>query len=750
MPSKKRPEDNRAQQERNPANPLPQMNPQNMQPRSNPGPSGPLGFRREPAMNPPGGLQMPPQGMPPSSPPRPPVNGIPTGPAPFRSSAIGGGLPPQASGKQPMQEEPEVLPIGEREIAEATAILNKYKDGKQHLEHRVVADELWWELRHWEAIRRHGVKRLEFCQCGEEEVNRFRQSPRPASAWLFNTILNKHADAMDNYPEPIVLPRERSDEQSARVLSSVLPVILEANDYEQTYSDNWWEKLKHGTSVYGVFWNPEKEGGLGDVDIRQIDLLKIFWEPGVTDIQQSRNLFIVDLVDTDILEGQYPQFKGKVDGNSIDVKRYLYNEQIDLSGKSLVVDWYYKTRNASGKTLLQYCKFVGNTVLFASENDPTYRDVGWYAHGEYPVVLDVLFPEKGTPIGFGYVAICQDPQLYIDKLSANILENADESSRNRYFVSDMTGVNEEEFMDPGKRIVHVTGGLDETRIQEIVTQPLSSIYVDIMQMKIDEMKDTASNRDVNQGGTSGATAAAAIAALQEAGNKASRDMIAAGYRAHNQISKLVIELIRQFYDERRTFRITQPNGSGYEFVDIDNSTLKEQPTGVTTDGQITYRRPIFDLKIKAQKKNPFSRMEQNERAKELYGLGFFNPQRAQESMLALDMMEFEGIEKVREQVQQGQTLYNMLQDMSRQLDQAMMVIQALTGQNMGAGQQTTGTSSGGSGGTASTMPKTSADRNTSGQVMKAQTPQTGYAQRLAQRSTPSLDSVNSNTTPGSR
>ena len=112
------------------------------------------------------------------------------------------------------------------------------------------------------------------------------------------------ADAMDNYPEPVVLPRERSDEESAKVLSSVLPVILEQNDYEQTYSDNWWEKLKHGTAAYGVFWNNQKENGLGDIDIRPIDLLKHFGEPGVTDIQKSRNLFLVELVDEEVLEEQ--------------------------------------------------------------------------------------------------------------------------------------------------------------------------------------------------------------------------------------------------------------------------------------------------------------------------------------------------------------------------------------------------------------------------------------------------------------
>ena len=180
--------------------------------------------------------------------------------------------------------------IGQEEVAKAISILTRYKQGKANLEERVVQDELWWELRHWEAIRK-GTK-----------VQADYRGPEPSSAWLFNTILNKHADAMDNSPEPVVLPRERSDEESAKTLSSVLPVILEYNDSEQTYSDGWWEKLKHGTAAYGIFWDASKENGLGDVSIRQIDLLNLFWEPGVTDIQKSRNLFLTDLVDTDLLE----------------------------------------------------------------------------------------------------------------------------------------------------------------------------------------------------------------------------------------------------------------------------------------------------------------------------------------------------------------------------------------------------------------------------------------------------------------
>ena len=617
---------------------------------------------------------------------------------------------------------PENAPIiTDKDVERGIDLLTKYKDGKSNLESRIVNDELWWELRHWEGIGQSKAKRVD--RSGKE-VKSTPPQPKPTSAWLFNTIQNKHADAMDNYPEPVVLPREESDEQSAKTLSQILPVVQEYNHFEQVYSDNWWEKLKHGTAAYGVFWDSQKDNGLGDIEIRNIDLLNLFWEPGITDIQKSRNLFIVDLVDNDLLEKEYPELEGKQKGKVIDVKEYIYDDSVDTSEKSVVVDWYYKVKTPSGRTALHYIKFVGSTLLYASQNDPEYRERGFYDHGMYPVVLDVMYPEKGTPIGFGYVAICKDPQLYIDKLSANILENAMMATKKRFFVSDSTAINEEEFLDWNRPMVHVNGELGDQRVKEIVTQPLSDIYVTVAQMKIEEMKDTAANRDVNSGGTTNVTAAAAIAALQEAGNKASRDMIAASYRAYTQINTLCVELMRQFYDVSRSFRIIG-EGNEYQFVTFDNAGLQDQVTGLDTLGNEMYRRPVFDLKIKAQKKNPFSRMEQNERAKELYSLGFFAPENAQASLIALEMMDFEGIQTVREKVMQGQTLLNMVMQMQQQLT---MITGALMPQE--ETRQPVSNNTGGG--------EAEAHSELASGIMEAQTPMTGYGQALAKRSVPSV------------
>jgi hypothetical protein len=80
-----------------------------------------------------------------------------------------------------------------------------------------------------------------------------------------------------------------------------------------------------------------------------------------------------------------------------------------------------------------------------------------------------------------------------------------------------------------------------------------------------------------------------------------------------------------------------------------------------------YKKPVYDIVIKPQKRSPYSKMAQNELAKELYGMGFFNPQLAEQTMTALELMDFDGIEAVKEKVQTGQTLLNIVNQLSQEV-----------------------------------------------------------------------------------
>ena len=525
---------------------------------------------------------------------------------------------------------------------ELTAVLQKYKAGKQSLERRVIAAENWWKLR-----------------------NRFEEDKRPGAAssgdfravsgWLHNVIVSKHADAMEAYPEPVILPREPDDRAEAELLSAVVPCILEQNAFERTWSDAMWQKLKTGTAAYRVGWDPDKLGGLGDISIERVDLLNLFWEPGIADIQRSKFVFFTHLEDNDELEEEFPQLRGRLRGNPFTATRFLYDDAVSLDGKSTVVEAYYRRKRA-GRTVLHYVKYVGDTVLYSTEEgegDTTVGDgteavpcevdsaiapnaIGLYAHGRYPFVLDPLFPVEGSPCGYGFVDLCHNNQTAIDLMRSAIIKNTVVGATPRYFQRIDGSVNEEEFADLGRSLVHVSGNLGEDSLRQIGFSPLSGVYMDVLNSSIQELRETSGNTETSTGNiSSGVTAASAIAALQEASGKGSRDSTRSSYIAYAQIVELCIELIRQFYGLPRSFRIAGRAGAE-EYIRFSNAGLcpRPQPFGAAL--------PVFDVKVSAQKRNAYSRLSQNELAMELYRMGIFDEGKEQEALSCLRMMEFDG------------------------------------------------------------------------------------------------------------
>ena len=539
-------------------------------------------------------------------------------------------------------------PIGQEQLRQANLTLQKYKEGKANLEQRVIDNEEWYRLRHWECMR--GKK---------------KQQVEPVSAWLLNAIANKHADAMDNYPAPNILPREEGDKGEAEMLSSIIPVILEQNDFEETYDNVQDYRLKSGTGVYGIFWDNEKMNGLGDISILKADLINLFWEPGITDIQRSRHLFHVELADNDLLEQEYPQLRGKLSSSSIDLSKYVYDDTVDTSTKSAVVDWYYKKRQ-NGRNVLHYCKYVNDVVLFATENDPEMAERGWYDHGQYPFVFDPLFSMEGTPCGFGYIDVGKDTQAYIDRANQAIMQNMLANAKPRHFIRSDGSVNEAEYADTTKDFIHVDGSLGQDSILPVQGKPLNNVYIEVLHDKIDELKETTGNRDISTGGTtSGVTAASAIAAMQEAGSKLSRDNNKASYRAFRKVVLMVIELIRQFYDLPRCFRIIGENGTA-RFVEYSNANLQPQMQGIEMGVDMGYRLPLFDVEITAQKASPYSKMSQNELALQFFGAGFFNPQMSDQALACLEMMDFDRKQGIMQRIAQNGMMYKAAMMMMQQ------------------------------------------------------------------------------------
>ena len=554
-------------------------------------------------------------------------------------------------------------PIGVKEIRKASETLRKYKEGKANLEKKLIANEEFWKMRQWNYM--------------EDENDDFK----PATAWLHSCIDSRYADIMDSYPTCKFKPRQADDKAEAKKLSSIVPIIFEQNRYEEVYSDVARYMLKQGGCVQGIFWDASKHNGLGDISIKKIDFINLFWESGITDIQKSRNVFHTELVANEILEQQYPQCKGKLGGKTVTLAKYLYDDNVDTSDKSVVIDWYYK-KYVGGKQTLQYVKFVNDILLYATENENTrpfqeqmdeetgipvrvetglsMAERGLYDHALYPFVTMSLYPIEGSLCGYGLTDIGRDTQVQIDMLNKAITDNALAGARPRHFIKNNGGVNEKEYMDLSKPLVHVEGSPNEDNIRAIDHKPLDGIYVNVFQQKVDELKFITANQDVNNGAVpGGVTSASGIAALQETGGKKARSSNKTFHRGFREVSYQVLELIRQFYDIPRTFRIMGEDGMGEEFIAYNNQGLKGVPQ-MMGGMDMGIRVPEFDIEVTSEKANPYKSMEINELAINFYNLGFFNPQMTDQALACLHMMDFAHKEEIMQKIQENGTMQELL------------------------------------------------------------------------------------------
>lgn len=578
----------------------------------------------------------------------PPSNNTPNIPIAEHKEQV---MPPEAMATK-------VTPIGEKQLKELTDILQKYKSGKTQTEHRIIASENWWKLRN--------------ASEEQKDTDIVKKGFVSKSGWLHNVIVSKHADAMEAYPEPNILPREEGDRGEARMLSAIIPCVLEQNSFEETYDDAMWQKMKCGTAVYKIVWDKNKLNGLGDINVERANILNLFWEPGVTNIQKSRYFFHTELCDKDLLQERYPeQLKDGLKGDAFISSKFLYDDHVDTENKVTVIECYYH-KFIQGKNTLQYVKYVNDIVLYATENDmqPTIDELGQekppmaitglYDHGKYPYVFDALYPIEGSPCGYGYVDICQNPQTEIDMLKTSFVKNARIGALPRYFSRGDGTINEEEFLDLENPIVHAPGGLDENALRPVEHKPIDGSYFNLLQWDVQELRETSGNTETSTGNvSSGVTAASAIAALQEASGKGSRDSTLSAYRAYSEIVGMCIELIRQFYNLPRKFRILGQYGAE-QYVTYTNAGIQPKPQGVDFGQDMGDRLPVFDIKVSAQKKNVYTKVSQNELALQFFQLGFFDVQRVDQALMCLELMDFDGKDGIMQKVAQNGTIAQKL------------------------------------------------------------------------------------------
>ena len=488
---------------------------------------------------------------------------------------------------------------------------------------KIKEDRRWFEQRQTELQ-------------GKEEKRKAAGVPNSHSGHIFNAIQYKHADAMDNFPCANVLPREESDEEGAKILTEIVPFVLERCKFRKTYSLNLYNKIGPGTAVYGVFW----DDAAGDISVKDVDILNFLWQPDAINLQDSRYIFYDSFMPKDDFERVYGEASGCVMQSSHYEPKE--NSGTETADTVVITDCYYKMQVDEKKKVLHFVKFSGNKVLFASEGTKGYED-GIYAHGRFPFCLDLLHPVSGKIYGMGIVDVAKNMQARIDKLDAAITKHAVKCANSRVIGKANNGINKTEFLDLDTEYIEAQGDLQDA-VRELTVPALPSFVMNHRDKLIDELKEVCGNRDFAQGGSSGGvTAASAITALQTASDKLVRDSVNSSYDCFREIVELIIELIREFYTTEKVFRVTGDDG---------RSVYKRVKNADIFGGS---QEAVFDVTVTVEKSNPYTRAMHNSLILELASAGLLNLENFVYNKFILSQLNFDGKDKL---IQDLENLYN--------------------------------------------------------------------------------------------
>lgn len=527
--------------------------------------------------------------------------------------------------------------IGKEQIEKARRKLDLFKAAKQSLNATIKFNENWYRQRHMEYVRTG--EKLKRNDMEGDTIPHYSQGEQvePVSAWLFNSIQNYHADYSDNTPRCNILAREPGDELEAAKLSMIMPALLDRIGFEEVYSRCGWTKAIQGWAVYTVTWDKEADGGRGDVSIGRAKLLNLYWDMEVDDLENSSDVFYLHERDKDELIREYPELEKELVASDEEYERHGNVDAGPEATKATIVDWYYKKKGKDGRKHVHLCQFCGSVLLYASENEKSLADRGLYDHGRYPFIVDVLYPMEDALYGFGKIAVGSSKQAYIDILSQAIMKNALWSSTPRYFAKRGHGFNMTDFLDLNKKVIEVEGDPNEY-LMPVDVKGIDGNALNLKESLVEELRETTNMRDVATGSTTGGvTAASGIAALQEAAGKMARDSNRSSFRAFKKIIITVIELIRQFYTEEHFFRIINQETGEQVYVGVDNSGMsRAEGSGAV----------LFDLEVTAEKNSSYTRLAHNELMLSFYNAGIFDPQRADQSLALLQLMDFDNKEEL--------------------------------------------------------------------------------------------------------
>ncbi|MBU8770327.1 portal protein [Cytobacillus oceanisediminis] len=482
---------------------------------------------------------------------------------------------------------------------------------------------------------------------------------QPVTNICFSIVESIIPQLTDNRPQIVTLPTEPGDEKKAEILTNIIEYVWDVRDMDYKLIMNERTRIKHGMGIYKVFWNPDLMKGLGDIDILPVPLDQFFISPRAKSVQDSDYVIYASQKSIDYIEKRYGK---KVQPDNKYNEIAIFDEQEDSpsrDNKVLLIEYWTKEVmeiERDGKKVkekgIRLVTIAGDTVL---RDEPHF-----YKHGRYPFVAIPAFPIEKKFWALGILSQIISPQMIVNLLDQQILDNARLGGSGTIFVGASAGVNKKSLTSTPWKIVEVN---DPNQIKQEPGQGIPAFIPNHLDTKKRDAESVSGIHDVTQGkAPSGVTAASAILALQESANQRVRLLGRTLEAGLKEIGELIIELVREFYQEERFIRIL---GDDYKatFISFKSDELKNvkefqefNPESGELENQTIEIDPDFDVRVEVGSSMQYSKAFLYEQAKELFQMQVIDDQ------ALLETIRFPKAEEVLDRKQQMMQQQQMMQE----------------------------------------------------------------------------------------
>ena len=428
----------------------------------------------------------------------------------------------------------------------------------------------------------------------------FKNDNRPdyksdqVSNFVFSTIEAIRPIMTDNNPKFLAIPNKPQGQDFSSDVQMALDYEWDREKMATKLPAQLIPMLVYGTAVWFVQWNG-KDGEYGNINVRPVDPFNIFPDPLAEDVDSAEFIIYATYKNANQIKQQFPKKASAIEGSRISMSELVNNrDESDSQEENQVLilemwcrDWTTMDENEDGEQTLKYPK--GRVITCLPELGILLDDKkNPYKDGKFPFVLmknyDVPFKFWGT----GEVEQILSPQMYINELTNQIIDNAKNTANMQWIIDKNSGIGQGKLTNRPGLVIRKNPG---SEVRRDTPPPMPSYVRETIDVMKADIQDISGVLDSLKGEKqTGVVAASAILALQEASQSRIRLKIKIMESNLTELANMVYSRMQQFWKLDRWVRVTDIEG---------NPTFRQIGTEVLSND--------FDVKVMAGSTMPVNK-----------------------------------------------------------------------------------------------------------------------------------------------